>query len=92
MVHNRKVKGAPRGAVVKALAICSRHRFLHVFQPFLNMALDRLYLCDERAGTEGTADNLECLKELYTQLNSLELSDMPFITWVNNNKKKIKIA
>eukprot|EP00300_Choanocystis_sp_HF-7_P016811 c19539_g1_i1.p1 GENE.c19539_g1_i1~~c19539_g1_i1.p1 ORF type:complete len:590 (+),score=142.68 c19539_g1_i1:1-1770(+) len=75
LVQTRKVKGARRGAVNKALAICTPHRFFQVFQPFLHMTLERLYVCDERGESF-----VECLEELFTQLNSLDLSDMPLIT------------
>ena len=45
-VSSRRDKAVRRGALVKALAVASRHRFVHVWKPLLLLAMDRIYsLC-----------------------------------------------
>ena len=48
-VANRRDASVRRGAKVKALAICSPYRFLHVWKPVLLLAMDRMFeLCTGR--------------------------------------------
>ena len=42
-VSNRRDATVRRGAQVKALAVCSRFQFIHIWKPVLLMAVDRLY-------------------------------------------------
>jgi hypothetical protein len=42
-VSNRRDASVRRGAQVKALAICSRYRFIHVWEPVLLLAVDRMF-------------------------------------------------
>jgi hypothetical protein len=42
-VSNRRDATVRRGAQVKAMAICSRYQFVHVWKPVLLLAVDRMY-------------------------------------------------
>ena len=42
-VSNRRDSTVRRGAQVKALAVCSRYRFVHVWKPLLLLGIDRMY-------------------------------------------------
>ncbi|KAJ1719454.1 hypothetical protein LPJ53_005790 [Coemansia erecta] len=67
LVRTKHDKEVRRGAVVKAMAVCTRHRFIHIYQAMLMLALENYY----RAPTEQT------LAELYAAANSMDLSRMP---------------
>lgn len=56
-----------RGAQVKALAIVTRHSFLHIYKPILLLALDDYF----KTPTEGTLANL------FESVNAMDLSSMP---------------
>eukprot|EP01107_Rhizomastix_libera_P015663 TRINITY_DN601_c0_g1_i1.p1 TRINITY_DN601_c0_g1~~TRINITY_DN601_c0_g1_i1.p1 ORF type:complete len:745 (+),score=211.90 TRINITY_DN601_c0_g1_i1:128-2236(+) len=63
-IYNKKDETVTRGAVVKALAVCSRHNFVHIWQPFIVLALER-YLQDQR---------IEVLADLYNTINAINLT------------------
>ncbi|CAG8726608.1 3141_t:CDS:10 [Cetraspora pellucida] len=67
LVRTRHDKEARRGAVVKAMAICTRHQFLHIYKPVLLLALDN-YFQDP---------SIECLASLYQAVNSMDCKFMP---------------
>ncbi|KAJ2848010.1 hypothetical protein J3B02_004043, partial [Coemansia erecta] len=67
LVRTKHDKEVRRGAVVKAMAVCTRHRFIHIYQAILMLALENYY----RAPTEDT------LAELYAAANRMDLSCMP---------------
>ncbi|KAJ1887164.1 hypothetical protein LPJ81_006571, partial [Coemansia sp. IMI 209127] len=67
LVRTKHDKEVRRGAVVKAMAVCTRHRFIHIYQATLMLALENYY----RASTE------ETLAELYKSANQMDLSCMP---------------
>jgi hypothetical protein len=52
---------------VKAMAICTRHSFLHIYKPLLLLALEEYF----------RAPVLETLASLYNALNSMDLSLLP---------------
>lgn len=56
-----------RGARVKAMAICTRHSFLHIYKPILLLALEEYF-------KHPTA---ETLAGLFTAVNNMDLSAMP---------------
>ena len=62
--HDETVK---RGAIVKAMAICTRHSFVDIFKPVLVLAIEEYF----------KSPTLETLAALYTSLNSMDLSLMP---------------
>jgi len=68
-VTNLKDDSVRRGAVVKALALCSTNHYIHVYKPLLVLALDVILKSPER--------EVEVLKELYTALNGVDLTRMP---------------
>lgn len=70
LVRTKHDKGVRRGAVVKAMAVCTRHRFIHIYQAILLLALENYY----RAPTE------ETLAELYRSVNAMDLGCMPRLT------------
>ena len=78
--------------MVKAIAICTRHPFLHIYkvhariskpapytQPLLVLALEEYFI----SPTENT------LAHLFTSLNEMDLSQMP---WLNYLERTILIA
>ncbi|KAJ2721439.1 hypothetical protein GGI07_003952 [Coemansia sp. Benny D115] len=67
LVRTKHDKEVRRGAIVKAMAVCTRHRFIHIYQAILMLALENYY----RAPTE------ETLAELYKAANQMDLSCMP---------------
>jgi hypothetical protein len=52
---------------VKAMAICTRHSFLHIYKPLLLLALEEYF----------RAPVLDTLASLYNALNSMDLSLLP---------------
>ncbi|UZJ57230.1 hypothetical protein CBS101457_006550 [Exobasidium rhododendri] len=62
--HDNTVR---RGALVKAIAIGTRHPFIQVFKPALLLALDDYY----------KSPSIDVLMRLYDSLNSLDLTAMP---------------
>ncbi|KAJ1999561.1 hypothetical protein GGI04_004520, partial [Coemansia thaxteri] len=67
LVRTKHDKEVRRGAIVKAMAVCTRHRFIHIYRPILMLALENYY----RAPTE------ETLAELYNSANKMDLACMP---------------
>lgn len=43
LVNTKQDSTAKRGAVVKAMAICTRHSFLHIYKPLLLLALEEYF-------------------------------------------------
>ncbi|KAH8700658.1 docking domain of Afi1 for Arf3 in vesicle trafficking-domain-containing protein [Talaromyces proteolyticus] len=55
------------GAVVKAMAICTRHSFLHIYKPLLLLALEEYF----------KSPYPETLASLYDAVNAMDLSLLP---------------
>ncbi|KAJ9054106.1 hypothetical protein DSO57_1018082 [Entomophthora muscae] len=62
--HDRE---ALRGAHVKAMAICTKHRYLHIYKPVLLLALENYF----------RNPTVEVLSSLYDAVNSMDVSLMP---------------
>ncbi|KAL6250685.1 hypothetical protein RBB50_002988 [Rhinocladiella similis] len=67
LVNTKQDSTVKRGAVVKAMAICTRHSFLHIYKPLLLLALEDYF-------KSPVPDTLELL---YNALNAMDLSLMP---------------
>ena len=67
LVNTKFDSSVKRGAIVKAMAICTRHSFLHIYKPLLLLALEDYF-------KSPTSDTLELL---YNSLNAMDLSLMP---------------
>ncbi|KAK2630406.1 hypothetical protein QTJ16_001226 [Diplocarpon rosae] len=67
LVNTKQDKSAKRGAVVKAMAICTRHPFLHIYKPLLLLALEEYFKTPHPA----------TLALLYEAVNTMDLSLMP---------------
>lgn len=67
LVNTKQDKTAKRGAVVKAMAICTRHPFLHIYKPLLLLALDEYF----------KNPHPQTLESLYNAVNTMDLSLMP---------------
>ncbi|RPA86583.1 spindle pole body interacting protein [Ascobolus immersus RN42] len=67
LVMTKYEKDAVRGARCKAMAICTRHSFLHIYKPILLLALEEYF----------KSPTLETLAEVYESVNSMDLSAMP---------------
>ena len=67
LVNTKQDSTAKRGAVVKSMAICTRHSFLHIYKPILVLALEDYF----------KSPFPETLQLLYNSLNAMDLSLMP---------------
>ncbi|KAJ5314948.1 hypothetical protein N7476_005255 [Penicillium atrosanguineum] len=67
LVNTKQDNTVRRGAVVKAMAICTRHSFLHIYKPLLLLALEDYF----------KSPYPETLASLYDAVNSMDLSLMP---------------
>ncbi|KAI8376380.1 docking domain of Afi1 for Arf3 in vesicle trafficking-domain-containing protein [Radiomyces spectabilis] len=71
LVRTKHDATARRGARVKAMAICTRHQFLHIYKPVLLLAMEKYF--------ENPCK--EILESLYKAVNSMDLSRIPNFTW-----------
>ncbi|KAJ2582153.1 hypothetical protein IWW49_005739, partial [Coemansia sp. RSA 1797] len=67
LVRTKHDKEVRRGAIVKAMAVCTRHRFIHIYQAILMLALENYY----------RVPTVDTLAELYKSVNQMDLSCMP---------------
>ncbi|EMR08480.1 hypothetical protein PNEG_03307 [Pneumocystis murina B123] len=67
LVNTKHDPDAKRGALVKAMAICTRHSFLHIYKPILLLALKK-YLEHPKKTT---------LEHIFNSVNSMDLKMMP---------------
>ncbi|EPE03473.1 spindle pole body interacting protein [Ophiostoma piceae UAMH 11346] len=67
LVNTKQDKTKKRGAVVKSMAICTRHPFLHIYKPLLLLALEEYF----------KSPVPETLSMLYDAVNAMDLSLMP---------------
>ncbi|KAG5518183.1 hypothetical protein PMAC_003369 [Pneumocystis sp. 'macacae'] len=67
LVNTKHDPDAKRGALVKAMAICTRHSFLHIYKPVLLLALEK-YIEYPKKTT---------LEQIFNSVNSMDLEMMP---------------
>ncbi|KAF2837907.1 spindle pole body interacting protein [Patellaria atrata CBS 101060] len=72
LVNTKQDSNAKRGAVVKSMAICTRHSFLHIYKPLLVLALAEYF----------RAPYPETLASLYNAVNAMDLSPMPRLSFL----------
>ncbi|CAN8097384.1 unnamed protein product [Discula destructiva] len=72
LVNTKQDKTVKRGAVVKAMAICTRHPFLHIYKPLLLLALEEYF----------KSPVPETLAMLYDSVNAMDLSLMPKLSFM----------
>lgn len=70
LVRTKHDKSVRRGAVVKAMAICTRHPFIQIFKPVLLLALDDYF----------ASPSQDCLARLFDTINSMDISTAPVLT------------
>ncbi|KAH8996382.1 spindle pole body interacting protein [Lactarius akahatsu] len=70
LVRTKHDKTVRRGAVVKAMAICTPHPFIQIFKPVLLLALDDYF----------SSPSQDCLARLFDAINSMDLSAAPMLT------------
>ncbi|EIW78386.1 spindle pole body interacting protein [Coniophora puteana RWD-64-598 SS2] len=70
LVRTKHDKTARRGAVVKAMAICTRHPFIQIFKPVLLLALDDYF----------SNPSQECLSRLFDAINNMDISAAPTLS------------
>lgn len=75
LVNTKKDNTVKRGAVVKAMAICTRHSFLHIYKPLLLLALEDYF----------KSPYPETLAALYNAVNAMDLSLMPRLSYLEKN-------
>ncbi|KAI0703720.1 spindle pole body interacting protein [Cytidiella melzeri] len=70
LVRTKLDKTVRRGAIVKAMAICTRHSFIEIFKPVLLMALDDYFMNPSQ----------DCLARLFDAVNSMDISMTPTLS------------
>ncbi|KAI6373658.1 hypothetical protein MCOR25_003430 [Pyricularia grisea] len=75
LVNTKLDKTVKRGSIVKAMAICTRHPFLHIYKPLLLLALDEYF----------KAPVPETLAMLYDAVNAMDLSLMPKLSFLERH-------
>ncbi|OJD35357.1 protein mesa [Diplodia corticola] len=75
LVNTKQDNTVKRGAVCKAMAICTRHSFLHIYKPLLLLAIEEYFRNPEP----------ETLASLYDSLNSMDLSLLPRLSFLERN-------
>ena len=75
LVNTKHDSSVKRGAVVKAMAVCTRHPFLHIYKPLLLLALEEYY----------KSPIPETLETLYNAVNSMDLSIMPRLSMLEKH-------
>lgn len=76
LCRTKHIAGVKRGARVKAMSICARHPYLHIYKPMLVLALEKYFL----------QPSLGLLESLYTSLNSCDVLTVPMLS---NTEKAI---
>ncbi|KAK4574326.1 hypothetical protein LTR86_002088 [Recurvomyces mirabilis] len=71
LVNTKQDHTVKRGAIVKAMAICTRHSFLHIYKPLLVIALEQYF----------ANPVVETLATLYNAVNAMDLSLMPKLSF-----------
>ncbi|KAH7402702.1 docking domain of Afi1 for Arf3 in vesicle trafficking-domain-containing protein [Pyrenochaeta sp. MPI-SDFR-AT-0127] len=74
LVNTKQDNTVKRGAIVKAMAICTRHSFLHIYKPLLLLALEEYF----------RSPVPETLASLYHSLNAMDLSLLPKLSNLEN--------
>ncbi|KAF2856748.1 spindle pole body interacting protein [Plenodomus tracheiphilus IPT5] len=74
LVNTKQDNTVKRGAIVKAMAICTRHSFLHIYKPLLLLALEEYF----------RAPVIDTLASLYNALNAMDLSLLPKLSHLEN--------
>ncbi|KAG6365213.1 hypothetical protein INS49_006822 [Diaporthe citri] len=72
LVNTKQDKSVKRGAIVKAMAVCTRHPFLHIYKPLLLLALEEYF----------KSPVPETLAMLYDSVNAMDLSLMPKLSFL----------
>lgn len=75
LVNTKHDASFKRGAIVKAMAICTRHPFLHIYKPLLLLALEDYF----------KNPYPETLEQLYNALNEMDLSLMPRLSMLEKH-------
>ncbi|KAI0226105.1 hypothetical protein L0F63_004883 [Massospora cicadina] len=70
LVITKYDREAVRGARVKAMAISTKHRYLHIYKPVLLLALENYF----------RNPGVEVLSSLYAAVNAMDVSQMPKLT------------
>jgi len=71
LVNTKHDVNVKRGAVVKAMAICTRHSFLHIYKPLLLLALEEYF----------RTPTIDTLASLYESVNNMDLSLLPRLSF-----------
>ena len=90
-VSNRRDATVRRGAQVKALAICSRFQFIHVWKPLLLLAVDRMYSLSTGLGEYSESPQQQC-KSLFDALNALPVSTLPPASELQRQAHRLMLA
>ena len=79
------------GAQVKALAVCSQLKSVHVWKPVLLLAVDRMYSLSTGLGEYSESPEEQC-RCLYEAINSLSTASMPSVTPTQREVHRLMLA
>ncbi|KAJ8103529.1 docking domain of Afi1 for Arf3 in vesicle trafficking-domain-containing protein [Lipomyces tetrasporus] len=67
LANTKACSDAKRGAIVRAMAICTRHSFIQIYKPILLLAMAEYF----------HNPSIDVLRNLYQSLNAMDISRMP---------------
>ncbi|KAK9370501.1 docking domain of Afi1 for Arf3 in vesicle trafficking-domain-containing protein [Lipomyces kononenkoae] len=67
LANTKIISDANRGAIVRAMAICTRHPFIQIYKPILLLAMTEYF----------DSLNMDVLRNLYQSLNAMDIRGMP---------------
>ncbi|KAK9238521.1 docking domain of Afi1 for Arf3 in vesicle trafficking-domain-containing protein [Lipomyces kononenkoae] len=67
LANTKIISDANRGAIVRAMAICTIHPFIQIYKPILLLAMTEYF----------DSLNMDVLRNLYQSLNDMDISNMP---------------
>ncbi|KAI8461707.1 docking domain of Afi1 for Arf3 in vesicle trafficking-domain-containing protein [Phakopsora pachyrhizi] len=71
LVRTKKDTTVRRGAVCKAMAVCSFHPYIQIFKPILLLALEDYFV----------NPSIDCLSKLFHAINSMDTSGIPALSY-----------
>ncbi|GAM21359.1 hypothetical protein SAMD00019534_045330, partial [Acytostelium subglobosum LB1] len=74
-MNNQKDDSVRRGAIVKSLAICTTHPFIHIYKPFMILGIQKYF----------SSPSLDVIVDLYNSLNGLDMSTIPYLNDVQKH-------
>ncbi|KAI9629491.1 hypothetical protein KEM48_012960 [Puccinia striiformis f. sp. tritici PST-130] len=71
LVRTKKDTSVRRGAICKAMAVCSYYPYIQIFKPILLLALEDYFI----------NPSIECLSRLFHAINTMDTGGLPVLTY-----------